>query len=120
MCVSNTFHYTFSALYTVYKYTVYCICTYLIYLPQVNLCTGVPVDGSPETCTAGAGTLSVEFTLLSRLVGDPTYENLARRAVRALWDKRHPATGLVGELRREKEGEGKRGRSKGLLCQRCQ
>ena len=56
------------------------------------------MDGSPETCTAGAGTLSVEFTLLSRLVGDPTYENLARRAVRALWDKRHPATGLVGEF----------------------
>ena len=64
---------------------------------QVNLCTGVPVGGATETCTAGAGTLSVEFTLLSRLIGDPTYEKLARRAVRALWDRRHPVTGLVGE-----------------------
>lgn len=64
---------------------------------QVNLCTGVPADGASETCTAGAGTLSVEFTLLSRLIGDPTYEKLARRAVRALWDRRHPVTGLVGE-----------------------
>ena len=65
--------------------------------PQVNLCRGVPADGSTETCTSGAGTLSVEFTLLSRLLGDPTYERLARRAVRALWDRRHPGTGLVGE-----------------------
>ena len=56
------------------------------------------MGSSIETCTAGAGTLSVEFTLLSRLVGDPTYENLARRAVRTLWDKRHPETGLVGEF----------------------
>ena len=39
----------------------------------------------------------MEFTLLSRLIGDPMYENLARRAVRALWDRRHPVTGLVGE-----------------------
>lgn len=62
------------------------------------MCRGVPDDGVSETCTAGAGTLSVEFTLLSRLVGDPTYENLARRAVRALWDRRHPVTGLVGVL----------------------
>jgi mannosidase alpha-like ER degradation enhancer 1 len=66
--------------------------------PRVNLCTGVPENGSIETCTAGAGTLSVEFTLLSRLIGDPTYENLARRAIRALWDRRHPSTGLVGNV----------------------
>ena len=51
----------------------------------------------------------MEFTLLSRLVGDPTYENLARRAVRALWDKRHPVTGLVGEFRVERD-EGAVGR----------
>ena len=64
---------------------------------QVNLCYGLPVGGTLETCTAGAGTLTLEFTLLSRLLGDPVYESLARRAVRAIWERRHKLTGLVGE-----------------------
>ena len=64
---------------------------------QVNLCYGLPVGGDLETCTAGAGTLTLEFTLLSRLLGDPVYESLARRAVRAIWERRHKFTGLVGE-----------------------
>jgi mannosidase alpha-like ER degradation enhancer 1 len=50
-----------------------------------------------ETCTAGAGTLTLEFILLSRLLDDPVYEGVARKAVRAIWDRRHPWTGLVGE-----------------------
>ena len=65
---------------------------------QVNLCTGLTglaVDLN-TTCTAGAGTLTLELGILSRLLGDPTYENMARRAVRTLWDMRHPHTGLVG------------------------
>ncbi|XP_019855099.1 PREDICTED: ER degradation-enhancing alpha-mannosidase-like protein 1 [Amphimedon queenslandica] len=66
--------------------------------PRVNLCHGVPSGGVPETCTAGAGSLILEFSILSRLVGDPIYENLARRAVRTLWDLRHPRTGLVGNV----------------------
>lgn len=40
--------------------------------------------------------------MLSRLLGDPVYESLARRAVRAIWERRHKFTGLVGE--KEKEG----------------
>lgn len=64
---------------------------------QVNLCHGIPEDAVVESCTAGAGTLTMEFTLLSRLLGDPVYENVARRAVRALWERRHRHTGLVGE-----------------------
>ena len=73
--------------------------TYLksIYYTQVNLCDGVPANGALETCTAGAGTLTVEFGVLSRLLGDPVYENLARKAVRVLWDHRHPHTGLLGQ-----------------------
>ena len=63
----------------------------------MNLCYGVPEGELMETCTAGAGTLTLEFTLLSRLLGDPVYENAARRAVRTLWDHRHRHTGLVGE-----------------------
>ena len=64
---------------------------------QVNLCHGIPEDMVVESCTAGAGTLTIEFTLLSRLLGDPVYENVARRAVRALWERRHRNTGLVGQ-----------------------
>jgi mannosidase alpha-like ER degradation enhancer 1 len=51
-----------------------------------------------ETCTAGAGTLTLEFILLSRLLDDPVYEGVARKAVRAIWDRRHPWTGLVGNV----------------------
>ena len=57
---------------------------------------GLAVDLN-TTCAAGVGTLTLELGILSRLLGDPTYENMARRAVRALWDMRHPHTGLVGE-----------------------
>lgn len=40
--------------------------------------------------------MTVEFSLLSRLLGDPVYENLARKAVQVIWDHRHPRTGLIG------------------------
>eukprot|EP00731_Ephydatia_muelleri_P001336 Em0001g1336a len=66
--------------------------------PRVNLCHGIPPNGLLETCTAGAGTLTLEFSLLSRLLGDPVYESVARRAVRALWDHRSQHTGLVGNV----------------------
>ncbi|KPI43927.1 ER degradation-enhancing alpha-mannosidase-like protein 1 [Cyphellophora attinorum] len=86
--------------------------------PRVNLRSGIPfyaksprnfnpVDGqcgvtqqsgSPEvteTCSAGAGSLVVEFSLLSRLTGDPRFEELAKRAFWAVWNRRS-AVGLVG------------------------
>uniref|UniRef100_A0A1A8KET8 alpha-1,2-Mannosidase n=1 Tax=Nothobranchius kuhntae TaxID=321403 RepID=A0A1A8KET8_NOTKU len=66
--------------------------------PRVNLKTGVPEDGINETCTAGAGSLLVEFGILSRLIGDSTFEWVARRAVRALWSLRSNETGLLGNV----------------------
>ena len=55
------------------------------------------VDGSRnDTSTAGAGSLSLEFSILSRLLGDPVYELVARRAVHSLWAKRNNVTGLLG------------------------
>ncbi len=60
---------------------------------------GVPWDTINETCTAGAGSLLLEFGVLSRLLRDPTFEGLARRTNRALWKLRDPDTGLVGPLR---------------------
>ena len=65
-------------------------------LQQVNLRKGV-VDDGVETCTAGAGSLLLELGTLSRLLGDPIYENMARRANRALWSARAKNTGLLGK-----------------------
>jgi len=41
-----------------------------------------------ETCSAGAGSLTLEFTVLSRLTGVPIYEDLAHKAFRAVWERR--------------------------------
>lgn len=64
--------------------------------PRVNLRYGVPANGRNDTCTAGAGTLLLEFGVLSRLSNDPTFESVARRAMFGLWDRRDPTTGLLG------------------------
>lgn len=64
---------------------------------QVNLRKGFVDDGA-ETCTAGAGSLLLELGALSRLLGDPIYESMARRANRALWGARAKTTGLLGNL----------------------
>lgn len=76
--------------------------------PRVNLRTGIPfylttdgfcyADGSTtsdpghreltENCAAGAGSLILEFSTLSRLTGDPRFESLAKRAFWAIWSRR--------------------------------
>ncbi|KAH3782329.1 hypothetical protein DPMN_160244 [Dreissena polymorpha] len=66
--------------------------------PRVNLQNGVPADCINETCTAGAGTLVLEFGILSRLLGDPIYESVARKAVQRIWDFRSNVTGLIGNV----------------------
>ncbi|KAK4191794.1 family 47 putative glycoside hydrolase [Podospora australis] len=81
--------------------------------PRVNLRHGIPFytnspmhDSSPvdmpegpaeitETCSAGAGSLVLEFTVLSRLTGDPRFEQLAKRAFWAVW-YRKSQIGLIG------------------------
>uniref|UniRef100_UPI00359012D9 ER degradation-enhancing alpha-mannosidase-like protein 1 isoform X3 n=1 Tax=Myxine glutinosa TaxID=7769 RepID=UPI00359012D9 len=66
--------------------------------PRVNLRHGVPVDCAKETCTAGAGSLLVEFGVLSRLIGNPAFEWAARRAVQTLVHLRCNDTGLLGNV----------------------
>ncbi|XP_076471092.1 ER degradation-enhancing alpha-mannosidase-like protein 2 [Babylonia areolata] len=61
----------------------------------VNLRYGVPKGETTVTCTAGVGTFIVEFGALSRLTGDPVFEKVAMRAIRALW-KHRSAIGLLG------------------------
>ncbi|GAB1310230.1 alpha-1,2-Mannosidase [Madurella fahalii] len=82
--------------------------------PRVNLRHGIPfytnsplhgeaspqgtAEGPPEvteTCSAGAGSLVLEFTVLSRLTGDPRFEQLAKRAFWAVW-YRKSQIGLIG------------------------
>ncbi|QIW98738.1 hypothetical protein AMS68_004256 [Peltaster fructicola] len=50
---------------------------------------------STETCAAGAGSLVLEFSTLSRLVGDDLFEKLAKKAFWAVWDRRS-TIGLIG------------------------
>lgn len=80
--------------------------------PRVNLRLGIPfylnsllhishekpteeAEEITETCTAGAGSLVLEFTVLSRLTNDPRFEQLAKRAFWAIWEKRS-SIGLLG------------------------
>ncbi|XP_068714333.1 ER degradation-enhancing alpha-mannosidase-like protein 1 isoform X1 [Montipora foliosa] len=73
--------------------------------PRINLWSGLPSTFHKETCTAGAGTVLLEFGILSRLLGDPTFENLARKAVTSLWRQRSRETGLLGNVINVETGE---------------
>lgn len=54
----------------------------------VNLRHGVPPKETTITSVAGAGTYIVEFGTLSRLTGDPVYEEAALNALYALFNHR--------------------------------
>ncbi|KAK9447350.1 glycoside hydrolase [Limtongia smithiae] len=63
---------------------------------HVNLRDGPDVNETcSETCSAGAGSLVLEFATLTRLTGNDKYEAAARRAFFAVWDRR-TALNLVG------------------------
>ncbi|WVR03311.1 hypothetical protein IAU60_000302 [Kwoniella sp. DSM 27419] len=55
---------------------------------RVNLRSGVVKGETVETCAAGAGSLVLEFSLLSRLTGDNRFETLAHNAFMAIWNRR--------------------------------
>ncbi|XP_013410310.1 ER degradation-enhancing alpha-mannosidase-like protein 3 isoform X4 [Lingula anatina] len=63
-------------------------------LCKVNSRTGVEKD----TCTACAGTMILEFAALSRLTGDPIFEEKAHKAMEFLWKQRHRSSDLVGTV----------------------
>ena len=60
----------------------------------VNLKYGVPKGETTVTCTAGVGTFIIEFGALSKLTGDPIFEKVALRALKALWNAKS-SIGLV-------------------------
>lgn len=61
----------------------------------VNLRHGVRKGETPETSTAGCGSLILEMGTLSRLTGKRRYEDAALWALRKLWAMRSPAN-LMG------------------------
>ncbi|XP_054268962.1 ER degradation-enhancing alpha-mannosidase-like protein 2 [Macrosteles quadrilineatus] len=61
----------------------------------VNLRHGVPPGETSVTCTAAVGTFILEFGTLSRLTGDPLYEEVAMNALHALYNHRS-SIGLYG------------------------
>ncbi|PIA31515.1 hypothetical protein AQUCO_04900074v1 [Aquilegia coerulea] len=62
---------------------------------SVNLLHGVDENESKITSTAGGGTLTLEFGVLSRLTNDPVFEQATKNAVRGIWARRSKIN-LVG------------------------
>ncbi|XP_038970215.1 alpha-mannosidase I MNS4 isoform X2 [Phoenix dactylifera] len=62
---------------------------------SVNLVHGVDENESKITSTAGGGTLTLEFGVLSRLTNNPIYEHVTKNAVRGIWARRSKIN-LVG------------------------
>ncbi|XP_060809884.1 ER degradation-enhancing alpha-mannosidase-like protein 3 [Amyelois transitella] len=79
-------------------------------LPAFNTSTGIPhanvnlrhgirgMSESRETCTACAGTMILEMAALSRLTGNPIYEQKAHKAMDRLWKIRHRTSDLMGTV----------------------
>jgi len=69
--------------------------------PRVNLRHGIKagkVKQILDTCTACAGTMILEFAALSRLSGEPIFEEKAKTAMDVLWSSRHRQSNLVGNV----------------------
>ena len=64
----------------------------------MHLRRGVLPDVIEETCTAGAGTLLLEFATLSRLTGDPRFERAARQSLSGIWKYRGPLVRMIDSL----------------------
>ncbi|XP_023950871.1 ER degradation-enhancing alpha-mannosidase-like protein 3 [Bicyclus anynana] len=79
-------------------------------LPAFNTSTGIPhgrvnlrngikgLSESRETCTACAGTMVLEMAALSRLTGQPIFEQKAHKAMDRLWTIRHRSSDLMGSV----------------------
>lgn len=63
----------------------------------VNLLHGIPPQETTVASLAGAGTLTLEFELLSRLTGNLKYGKSAKLATRALWVRRSEELNLFGK-----------------------
>ncbi|KAH9253979.1 hypothetical protein BASA81_008103 [Batrachochytrium salamandrivorans] len=71
----------------------------------VDLLRGVPIGETSEACTAAAGSLSLEFGLLSTLTGDSKYFLASRNALKAIFELRSPQLNLLGRHLDIKSGQ---------------
>ena len=62
----------------------------------VDLVGGVPEGETSEACTAAAGSLSLEFGMLSVLTKDARFARASREALRRLYELRSPNFNLFG------------------------
>ncbi|CAJ0565963.1 unnamed protein product, partial [Mesorhabditis spiculigera] len=80
-------------------------------LPAFNTTSGIPygkinlrhgmleyLKRQKDTCTACGGTLLLEMAALSRLTGNPVYEEKAKKAMDFLWAQRHRSSDLMGTV----------------------
>lgn len=81
-------------------------------LPAFNTTTGIPysrinlrygiksdrIEHLRETCTACAGSMILEMAALSRLTGEPIFEEKAHKAMDELWKMRHRSSDLMGTV----------------------
>lgn len=81
-------------------------------LPAFNTTTGIPysrvnlrhgmktmrISAHSETCTSCAGTMILEMAALSRLTGEPVFEEKAHHAMDELWRMRHRSSDLMGTV----------------------
>lgn len=79
-------------------------------MPRINLKYGVTKEikrseKDKSTCTACAGTLLLEFVLLSRLTGEPVFEEKVFKTMDYLWEKRNRNSDLVGTVINVNDGE---------------
>ncbi|XKL61531.1 hypothetical protein PGB90_008588 [Kerria lacca] len=81
-------------------------------LPVFNTSTGIPfgrvnlkygirqnfIEQTRDTCTACAGTMILEMAALSRLTGEPIFEQKAHKTMDELWNLRHRTSNLMGTI----------------------
>lgn len=81
-------------------------------LPAFNTTTGIPygrvnlkhgikqdfLELTRDTCTACAGTMILEMAALSRLTGEPIFEEKAHKTMDELWKLRHRTSNLMGTI----------------------
>ncbi|KAK4877426.1 hypothetical protein RN001_009932 [Aquatica leii] len=81
-------------------------------LPAFNTTTGIPhsrvnlkyglksdrLEAARETCTACAGSVILEMAALSRLTGEPIFEQKAHKSMDELWKMRHRSSDLMGTV----------------------
>jgi mannosidase alpha-like ER degradation enhancer 3 len=56
------------------------------------------LESARETCTACAGSMILEMAALSRLTGEPIFEEKAHKAMDELWKMRHRSSDLMGTV----------------------